>query len=187
MLADVSTIIGSLDIVFGEMLADLSDQSCRWHRGNRSLRPADDYVRAALLPCDSALTGGTGKFSGIQGLVRTLNTVDPKAGVNEGQTVPKSSSVKSSQVADWPCWMGRASNRNCQLSGLWPLVPCKLYWGLRTRGSCRSRRARHPCAGSSPVGWELTLATVPRSARPLACSACSSRRLVRAPTGISPP
>jgi len=35
-------------------LADLSDQSCRWHRGNRPLRAADDYVPAALLPCDSA-------------------------------------------------------------------------------------------------------------------------------------
>jgi hypothetical protein len=32
------------------------------------------------------ITGGTGKFSGIQGLVRTVNTADPKAGVNEGQT-----------------------------------------------------------------------------------------------------
>src|SRR5262245_12452385 len=35
-------------------LADLSDQSCRWHRGNRPLRAADDNVPAALLPCDSA-------------------------------------------------------------------------------------------------------------------------------------
>src|ERR1700757_1636314 len=35
-------------------VADLSDQSCRWHRGNRSLRSADDYVSSALLPCDSA-------------------------------------------------------------------------------------------------------------------------------------
>jgi Integrase core domain len=35
-------------------LADLSDQSCRRHRGHRSLRPADDYIPAALLPCDSA-------------------------------------------------------------------------------------------------------------------------------------
>jgi hypothetical protein len=32
------------------------------------------------------ITGGTGKFAGIQGIVRTLNTADPKAGVNEGQT-----------------------------------------------------------------------------------------------------
>ena len=32
------------------------------------------------------ITGGTGKLSGIQGIVRTVNTADPKAGVNEGQT-----------------------------------------------------------------------------------------------------
>src|SRR5262249_38926610 len=35
-------------------LADLPDQSCRWYRGNRPLRAADDNVPAALLPCDSA-------------------------------------------------------------------------------------------------------------------------------------
>src|SRR5262245_54967180 len=35
-------------------LADLSDESCRWHRGNRPLRAADDNVPAALLPSDSA-------------------------------------------------------------------------------------------------------------------------------------
>src|SRR5262245_6307110 len=32
----------------------LFDQSCRWYRGNRPLRAADDNVPAALLPCDSA-------------------------------------------------------------------------------------------------------------------------------------
>ena len=32
------------------------------------------------------ITGGTGKFSGMQGTVRTVNIADPKAGVNEGQT-----------------------------------------------------------------------------------------------------
>jgi hypothetical protein len=32
------------------------------------------------------ITGGTGRLSGIQGIVRTVNTADPKAGVNEGQT-----------------------------------------------------------------------------------------------------
>jgi hypothetical protein len=32
------------------------------------------------------ITGGTGKFSGIQGLVRTSTSSDPKAGFNEGQT-----------------------------------------------------------------------------------------------------
>jgi hypothetical protein len=32
------------------------------------------------------IIGGTGKFAGIKGIVRTVNTADPKAGVNEGQT-----------------------------------------------------------------------------------------------------
>src|SRR5262249_5880311 len=32
------------------------------------------------------ITGGTGKLSGIQGIVRTVNTADPKAGVSEAQT-----------------------------------------------------------------------------------------------------
>src|SRR5262249_15195679 len=40
-------------------LADLSDQSCRWYRGNRPLRAADDNVSAALLPCDSASWAST--------------------------------------------------------------------------------------------------------------------------------
>jgi hypothetical protein len=32
------------------------------------------------------ITGGTGKFAGIQGIVRTTGTADPKAGLNETQT-----------------------------------------------------------------------------------------------------
>ena len=32
------------------------------------------------------LTGGTGKFIGIQGITRTSGTAEPKAGVNEVQT-----------------------------------------------------------------------------------------------------
>jgi hypothetical protein len=32
------------------------------------------------------ITGGTGKLIGIQGTIRTVNTADPKAGFNEGQT-----------------------------------------------------------------------------------------------------
>jgi hypothetical protein len=33
-----------------------------------------------------SITGGTGKFSGMQGIIRTVNIADPKAGMNEGQT-----------------------------------------------------------------------------------------------------
>jgi hypothetical protein len=33
-----------------------------------------------------AITGGTGKLAGIQGIVRTSGTAEPKAGVNENQT-----------------------------------------------------------------------------------------------------
>src|SRR5262249_28269291 len=40
-------------------LADLPDQSCRWYRGSRPLRAADDNVPAALLPCDSASRAST--------------------------------------------------------------------------------------------------------------------------------
>ncbi len=32
------------------------------------------------------ITGGTGKFAGIKGIVRAVNVFDPKAGLNEGQT-----------------------------------------------------------------------------------------------------
>ena len=32
------------------------------------------------------ITSGTGKFSGMQGIIRTVNIADPKAGMNEGQT-----------------------------------------------------------------------------------------------------
>jgi hypothetical protein len=31
------------------------------------------------------VTGGTGKLTGIQGIVRTTGTAEPKAGVNETQ------------------------------------------------------------------------------------------------------
>ena len=34
----------------------------------------------------ATITGGTGKFSAIQGLVRTSTSSDPKAGFNEGQS-----------------------------------------------------------------------------------------------------
>jgi Protein of unknown function (DUF3489) len=40
---------------------------------------------------------------------------------------------------------------------------------------------------ASPLGWESTLTISPRSARPSACSACNSRRLVRDPARTSPP
>jgi len=33
-----------------------------------------------------SITGGTGKFAGIRGIVRAVNVFDPKAGLNEGQT-----------------------------------------------------------------------------------------------------
>jgi hypothetical protein len=32
------------------------------------------------------ITGGTGKFAGMQGIIRTSGTAEPKAGVNETQT-----------------------------------------------------------------------------------------------------
>lgn len=32
------------------------------------------------------ITGGTGKLAGIQGIIRTTGTAEPKAGVNENQT-----------------------------------------------------------------------------------------------------
>jgi hypothetical protein len=32
------------------------------------------------------ITGGTGKFAGMQGMIRASGTADPKAGFNEGQT-----------------------------------------------------------------------------------------------------
>jgi hypothetical protein len=36
--------------------------------------------------CVAQITGGTGKFSGIRGVVRAVNAADPKAGFNENQT-----------------------------------------------------------------------------------------------------
>jgi hypothetical protein len=32
------------------------------------------------------ITGGTGAFAGLQGVVRSSTTADPKAGINEGQS-----------------------------------------------------------------------------------------------------
>ena len=34
----------------------------------------------------TVLTGGTGKFRGIQGVLRYVTNFDPKAGLNEGRT-----------------------------------------------------------------------------------------------------
>ena len=36
--------------------------------------------------CVATITGGTGKFSGIRGVVRSVNAADPKAGFNENQS-----------------------------------------------------------------------------------------------------
>jgi hypothetical protein len=36
--------------------------------------------------CVAPITGGTGKFANIRGVIRSANTADPKAGFNENQT-----------------------------------------------------------------------------------------------------
>lgn len=36
--------------------------------------------------CTAQITGGTGKFASIRGVVRSANAADPKAGFNENQT-----------------------------------------------------------------------------------------------------
>jgi hypothetical protein len=67
-------------------LADLSDQSCRWHRGNRPLRPADDYVPAALLPCASASrTSTVGVVRGNDKSERGVDFAPNHRGVPVGQ------------------------------------------------------------------------------------------------------
>src|SRR6266853_801830 len=67
-------------------LADLSDQSCRWHRGNRPLRAADDNVPAALLPCDSASRASTvGIVRGDDKSDRGVDFAPDHRGVSLGQ------------------------------------------------------------------------------------------------------
>src|SRR5262249_21896990 len=67
-------------------LADLSDQSCRWHRGNRPLRAADDNVPAALLPCDSASRASTmGIVRGDDKSDRGVDFAPDHRGVSVGQ------------------------------------------------------------------------------------------------------
>ncbi len=45
-----------------------------------------DGSRKNLATGAGVITGGTGKFAGIRGTVRTTNVFDAKAGVNDGQT-----------------------------------------------------------------------------------------------------
>src|SRR5262249_927971 len=67
-------------------LAALSDQSCRWHRGNRPLRAADDNVPAALLPCDSASWASTvGIVRGDDKSDRGVDFAPDYRGVSLGQ------------------------------------------------------------------------------------------------------
>src|SRR5262245_6407711 len=67
-------------------LADLSDQSCRWHRGNRPLRAADDNGPAALLPCDSASRASTvGIIRGDDKSDRGVDFAPDHRGVSLGQ------------------------------------------------------------------------------------------------------
>src|SRR5260221_866315 len=63
-----------------------SDQSCRWHRGNRPLRAADDNVPAALLPCDSApRTSTVGIVRGDDKSDRGVDFAPDHRGVSLGQ------------------------------------------------------------------------------------------------------
>ena len=45
-----------------------------------------DGSRKSVATSTGFITGGTGKLTGIQGFVRSVNVFDPKAGLNEGQT-----------------------------------------------------------------------------------------------------
>ncbi len=45
-----------------------------------------DGTRKNISTAAGTITGGTGKFVGISGVLRVVNTFDPKAGFNEGQT-----------------------------------------------------------------------------------------------------
>src|SRR5207249_3002573 len=70
----------------GAGLAHLSDKSCRWHRGNRSLRAADDHVPAALLPCDYASwTSTVGIVRGDDKSDRGVDFAPDHRGVPVGQ------------------------------------------------------------------------------------------------------
>src|SRR5262249_29392961 len=45
-----------------------------------------DGSKQSVATSTGFITGGTGKFAGITGIVRSVNVFDPKAGLNEGQT-----------------------------------------------------------------------------------------------------
>jgi hypothetical protein len=45
-----------------------------------------DGTRKNIATGAGVITGGTGKFVGIRGIVRTTNVFDAKAGVNDGET-----------------------------------------------------------------------------------------------------
>jgi hypothetical protein len=100
------TFPNNAPVINGEKLADL------WNRGASDLVDGDGaytvyavfimangdkfYDRASLVASSTGsgkftttstgtITGGTGKFAGIRGTVRTAGTVDPKAGFTEVQ------------------------------------------------------------------------------------------------------
>jgi hypothetical protein len=45
-----------------------------------------DGSRKSTATSTGFITGGTGKFAAIRGIVRSINVFDPKAGLNDGQT-----------------------------------------------------------------------------------------------------
>src|SRR5262245_21571754 len=95
-------------------LADLSDQSCRWHRGNRPLRAADDNIPAALLPCDSASrTSTVGIVRGDDKSDRGVDFASDNRGVSLGQCT----------------WLSYSGPRHCVWPDLQAAVACHGHSG----------------------------------------------------------
>src|SRR6266436_4029883 len=111
-------------------LADFSDQSCRWHRGNRPLRAADDNVPAALLPCDSvSRTSTVGNVRGDDKSDRGVDFAPDHRGVSLGQFTSLSYS----------------GPRHCVRRGLQAAVACHGHSGQADRA---------PIAVAEPVRRE---------------------------------
>jgi hypothetical protein len=71
---------------YGILVLENGDKIFTRNDGSSQTIVNPDGAKKSTATGVTTLTGGTGKFRGIQGTLRYISTFDPKAGLNEGQT-----------------------------------------------------------------------------------------------------
>jgi len=71
---------------YGILILENGDKIFIRNDGSSQTTVGADGAKKSTAAGVTTLTGGTGKFRGIQGTLRYVNNFDPKAGLNEGRT-----------------------------------------------------------------------------------------------------